>query len=559
MKGMATSCTVINVPSAFQGTYVFYQGAYPWRAAAAGGGAPSVGSSDTVASNSTVIPGDGSACWTVDSDVGCQLFPAGTEVRFLSPSAMTVAYATVLLGVAQSAGPTPSTSMTFSMKTLVGSEWVSAPCAVPSTPFVGSPWSVAVVGGNVQVSYSGKGARDDSQVVAVTVKLASAALNVAVSIHESAVVNVGVQAVAFGITSAPPTSPPVFTTLRLRSATAARASVNYTRLYAGATITSGILARDVSAEMAGTSSVEGGWKLNTVPLTRFISSATFAGTAYKAVGAATVLLHVASDAARELLGPFRITLQTSAGSFLATTYFGGGSSGAWTCRQITNNTFIDVLVDNSAAAGDPASLTMVFSQPLNQVQVQGADVVGTTTGIGMQVVAFSTSMDPPPACFGAQTLLLCEDGVRRRCSDLGATAVVMAMDPVDGATLCPVPVAVYQGANTKAVTCPVAEGVWLTGEHVVSIMHRPNADPMPARTVSVGGPFAGCTWFTRQLPEYATCTHIEFALYHLGPLDFERYRDYAVVVGVDNTIVAELYRSPASRLVASHHFWPVKD
>ena len=489
--------------------------------------------------------------------MGYQLFPAGTEVQFLSSSAMTVAYATVLLGVAQSAGATPSTSMTFSMKTLVSSEWVSAPCAVPSTPFVGSPWSVAVVGGNVQVSYSGKGAGDDSQVVAVTVKLASAALNVAVSIHESTVV--GVQAVAFGTTSAPPTSPPVFTTLRLGSTTAARASVNYKGLYAGAGTGSGVLAWDVSAEIAGTSSVGGGWTLNTVPLTRFISSAAFAGAAYKAVGAATVLLHVASDAARALLGPFRITLQTSPGSFLATTYFGGGSSGAWTCRRITNNTFIDVLVDNSAAAPDPASLTMVFSQPLNQVQVQGADVVGSTTGIGMQVVAFSTSMDPPPACFGAQTLLLCEDGVRRRCSDLGATAVVMAMDPVDGATLCPVPVAVYQGANTKAVTCPVAEGVWLTGEHVVSIMHRPNPDPMPARTVSVGGPFAGCTWFTRQLPEYATCTHVEFALYHLCPLDFERYRDYAVVVGVDNTIVAELYRSPASRLVASHHFWPVKD
>lgn len=102
----------------------------------------------------------------------------------------------------------------------------------------------------------------------------------------------------------------------------------------------------------------------------------------------------------------------------------------------------------------------------------------------------------------------------------------------------------------------VAPGAWVTPDHVVGIKGKRNPVPLPDKACTVGGPFADCCWFAGDVEGCSEEDVLD--VYHLCPVDFEKHRDHAVVIGAeeDITVVAELYRSPKARIMKSHKFIP---
>lgn len=195
---------------------------------------------------------------------------------------------------------------------------------------------------------------------------------------------------------------------------------------------------------------------------------------------------------------------------------------------------------------------------------------------GMQAVVMSTGVTPAPACFGANTLILCADGVRRPVRSLTSPVDVLAACP-DGGPDAVVRVDVYTRSMMVASERVglVAPGVWVTKDHTVSFgpswdardkdkdsegggggKERPSHIKAP--DVIMGGKFEGKrSWIAGTLPDFEAEFCID-NLYQLVPLH-EGHRRFAVYVGQATAdCVAEFYRSPASTLCAINQYWKVE-
>jgi len=179
--------------------------------------------------------------------------------------------------------------------------------------------------------------------------------------------------------------------------------------------------------------------------------------------------------------------------------------------------------------------------------------VTDSPSFGMQAIALSSTSAPPAACFGPGTLVLCADGVRRDIADLHDTVHVMAVDPRTGGPPTAVAVQVYRLADLTApsAVAQVAPCVWVTKDHTVSLVGLPRPEDVACPDVCVHGMFSGCSWIAGTLPHFTP--EMVLGVFHLVPEDPE-HTNFAVVVGQDETCVAELYRSSARTLTTCNMF-----
>lgn len=191
---------------------------------------------------------------------------------------------------------------------------------------------------------------------------------------------------------------------------------------------------------------------------------------------------------------------------------------------------------------------------------QDAGVPGKT--FGMQGVGISYTADPPPACFGKGTLVLCGDGTKRDVSDLRGRVTLLALPPLDALDdlldlpVLPVKVEVqvYCRKKSPEQVFEVAPSVFVTKDHTVCLKGRP-VPPHLAKLTDwhcMGGRFKGCSWIAKALPEFAPVWTTS-GVYHFVPTD-PIHRQYGLLVGSDCddtcacTCVAEMFRSSPAML-----------
>jgi hypothetical protein len=276
---------------------------------------------------------------------------------------------------------------------------------------------------------------------------------------------------------------------------------------------------------------------------------SYASDAARAIQACTLLLNL-STSYTPAGSSFFVTLNFFKNNTvpIAVPLISSTSSGNWTLESSTSTT-LKLTYD-----GNPLNSLPWIQILYNSAWTAYSSTVTGSTDIGYQVIATGGTA-PAAACFGPRTLVLCEDMVRREVHSLGAGARVVALHPVTCAQEV-VDVDVFWRPAKVTTVLQVAPGAWVTPDHVVGIKGKRNPVPLPDKACTVGGPFADCCWFAEDVEG---CSEEEVLdVYHLCPVDFEKHRDHAVVIGAeeDITVVAELYRSFKARIMKSHKFIP---
>ena len=226
-----------------------------------------------------------------------------------------------------------------------------------------------------------------------------------------------------------------------------------------------------------------------------------------------------------------------------------------------------ITIDRAPGPVDPFWFTFQFSNP-DYLDVYQYNLDGTPSAtFGMQGVAVSSAFLPPPACFGAGTLVLCGDGTRKNVADLPPRVQVLALpNDIDWAEdgtplpLVPIDVDVYFRSTVvhPEQVATIAPSVHVSKEHTVCMMGRPSPATLKHTTSwhCMGGPFKDCAWMAKTLPGFDPQWTLT-GLYHFVPVD-RAHREYGLVVGEDNTCVAEMFRSDVSVLTRTLGFGPKK-
>lgn len=173
-----------------------------------------------------------------------------------------------------------------------------------------------------------------------------------------------------------------------------------------------------------------------------------------------------------------------------------------------------------------------------------------------QAIAF-TNNTPPLTCFGAETLILCADGVRRRIADLTSGVKIVAVKPGGCQHVLPAEIYKQLGSNPLEQVYDVAPGVQLTGNHMLLVKGDAStlrASNWACEDCSVIGTYNSCpkcvaenvtvTGYSNVLMRDSTLPH-HFAkdIYQIGL--GSAYYNNAVVIGKDDTYLAETLRSEA--------------
>ena len=222
--------------------------------------------------------------------------------------------------------------------------------------------------------------------------------------------------------------------------------------------------------------------------------------------------------------------------------------------------YIDITRSSSAPTYDPFWIQLEFSA---LTTVDFYDFLVGRPSFAFQGITVSDHVDPPPACFGVGTLVLCADGTRLDVATMHGTVQLLALpdgkdcDTSDlAAALEPIDVHVY---FRDTVTHPeqvaaVAPSVFVSKEHTVCLVGRPAPASLRSTTSwrCMKGPYEGCAWMAKTLPDWSPKWTLS-GLYHFVPVD-PAHRQYGLIVGEDMSCAAEMFRSDASILTKRLHF-----
>lgn len=175
-----------------------------------------------------------------------------------------------------------------------------------------------------------------------------------------------------------------------------------------------------------------------------------------------------------------------------------------------------------------------------------------------QAVAFVNSI-PPLSCFGAETLVLCADGLRRKLSELhsGVDLVTVAADGSKHTTSAQI--LKLQHANPVERVYDVAPGVQLTYNHMLLVKESTPVAPLLASEWACEACSANKHYFSCPkcletnvvVKGYSNILMRDSNLPHHFSDDIyqiklhEDYYSHAVVLGSDDTYLAETLRSEA--------------